>query len=299
MNAFVLSGGANLGAEQAGMLEGLLEAGIRPDVLVGTSIGAANAAFLAADPSLERAHDLSNLWRRVRSRDVFPVNPLGIARTILRGGALFSAEPLRRLIEREIPYRSIEQAAVPLRIVAAAFDDGSEVIFDSGPVVEAVLASTALPGLFPPREIDGRLYLDGGLVDQVPVAPAIEAGADTVYVLSVGFPCPPPVDHRSARAVLLHSVGILLSQRIRLEGIHFPEHHPAVRVVQLPPVCTQIGLRDFSKTSELIARARQQTARFLTSQEYEACLHGSAARSTARSGTEEVTEAISTTSAVA
>lgn len=282
MNAFVLSGGANLGAEQAGMLEALLDAGIQPDVLVGTSIGAANAAFLAADPSPERARALSNLWRRVRSRDVFPVNPLGIARTILRGGALFSAEPLRRLLEREIPYRSIEQAAVPLRIVAAAFDDGAEVVFDSGPVVDAVLASTALPGLFPPREIEGRLYLDGGLVDQVPVAPAIEAGADTVYVLSVGFPCPPPVDHRSARAVLMHSVGILLSQRIRLDGNHLPEHHPAVRVVQLPPVCTQIGLRDFSKTNELIARARQQTAQFLVSQEYQAFLHGSAVRSSTR-----------------
>lgn len=271
MNAFVLSGGANLGAEQAGMLEALLEAGIRPDVLVGTSIGAANAAFLASDPSPERARALSNLWRGVRSRDVFPVNPLGIARAILRGGALFSVEPLRRLLEREIPYRSIEQAAVPLRIVAAAFDDGSEVVFDSGPVVDAVLASTALPGVFPPHEIGGRLHLDGGLVDQVPLQPALQTGACTVYVLSVGFPCPPPADHRSARAVLMHSLGILLSQRIRLDGTYLPEHHPAVRVIQIPPVCTQVGLRDFSRTAALIDRAREQTAEFLDSGECAVC----------------------------
>jgi len=300
VNAFVLSGGANLGAEQAGMIEALLDAGIRPDVLVGTSIGAANAAFLASDPSPERARALSSLWRRVRSHDVFPVNPWGMARAVMRGGALFSIEPLRRLLEREIPYGSIEHAAVPLLIVATAFDDGSEVVFDSGRIVDAILASTALPGVFPPHEINGRLYLDGGLVDQVPVAPAIEAGADTIYVLSVGFPCPPPVDHRSARAVLMHSIGILLSQRIRVDGIHLPEHHPAIRVVQLPPVCTQIGLRDFSKTTELIARARRQTATFLASKEYQACLHRSPVHSsTARMRSEEVMIASPTTDAVA
>lgn len=273
MNAFVLSGGANLGAEQAGMLEGLFEAGIRPDVIVGTSIGAANAAFLAADPSIERARALSRLWRRVRPRDVFPLNPLGIARALFRKGALFPTDPFRRLLEREIPYRRIEEAAIPLRIVAARFEDGSEAVFDRGPVVDATLASMALPGVFPPYEIDGRLYLDGGLVDQVPVEPAIEAGACTLYVLSVGFPCPPPADHRSARDVVMHSLGILLSQRIRLDGLHLPEHHPTLRVVRIPPVCTQVGLRDFSRSAELIARARAQTVRFLAEGECETCGH--------------------------
>ncbi len=263
MNAFVFSGGANLGAEQAGMLEALLEAGIVPDVLVGTSIGSANAAFLASDPTLRRARELSDLWRRVRPRDVFPLSPLRLARSIVRGGALFPTESFRRLLEREIPYRLAEESRVPLRIVATAFDDGSEVVFGSGSVIDAVLASCALPGIFAPHEIDGRLYLDGGLVDHVPLGPAVEAGADTIYVLSVGSPCPPPADHRSARAVLMHSVGLLLSQRIRLDQAHLPEHHPIARVVQLPPVCTQISLRDFSQSDELIRTAKQQTARFL------------------------------------
>jgi len=264
MNAFVLSGGANLGAEQAGMLEALLETGISPDVLLGTSIGAANAAFLAADPSLDRARALSELWRRVRSRDVFPLNPLGMVRAIARGGALFPTEPWRRLLEREIPFTRIEDAAVPLRIIATRFEDGTEVVFDSGPVIDAVLASTALPGVFPPHEIGDRLYLDGGLVDHVALTPAVEAGADTIYLLSVGFPCPPPANYRSARAVLMHSVGILLSQRVRFDGNHLPEHHPSLRVIRIPPVCTQIGLRDFSKADELIERARTQTAAFLS-----------------------------------
>ncbi|MGH2727013.1 MAG: patatin-like phospholipase family protein [Actinomycetota bacterium] len=273
MNAFVLSGGANLGAEQAGMLESLFEAGIIPDLLVGTSIGAANATYVAADPTLGRARSLAALWRGVRPRDVFPINPLRIAKAALRGGALFSSEPLRELLEREIPFDRIEDAATPLRIVATAFDDGSEVVFDRGPVVDAVLASTALPAVFPPHEIAGRLYLDGGLVDHVPLRPAMDAGATTIYVLSVGFPCPPPVNHRSARAVLVHSVGLLLSQRVRLDGVHLPDQDSGLRIIQLPPVCSEVGLRDFSHSAELIDRARDQTSAFLAGLPRASCEH--------------------------
>ena len=273
MNAFVLSGGANLGAEQAGMLEALFERGMTPDLLVGTSIGAANAAFIAAEPSLERARALGDLWRGVRPRDVFPINPLRIASAALRRGALFTPAPFRSVLERAIPFDRIEEAATSLRIVATAFDDGSEVVFESGPVVDAVLASTALPAVFPPHEIAGRLYLDGGLVDHVPLKPAIDAGATTIYVLSVGFPCPPPLNHRSARSVLVHSVGILLSQRVRLDGVHLPDHDPGLRIVHIPPVCSDVGLRDFSHSAELIDRAHEQTTAFLAGLPRASCDH--------------------------
>ena len=206
MIAFVLSGGGSLGAVQAGMLEALLERGIVPDVLVGTSIGAANAAFLAAEPTFPRAQALSDLWRSLRSREIFPLGPVRTPRTLFKDGSLL--------------------ASVPLRIVATDFVDGTEVVFDSGPVADTVLASTALPGVFPPHRVSGRLYLDGGLVDHVPLAPAIAMGADTIYVLSCGFPCPPHANHRSARSVLAHSMGILLSQRIRIDIQQVPEDHP-------------------------------------------------------------------------
>jgi NTE family protein len=143
----------------------------------------------------------------------------------------------------------------------------------SGPVIDGILASTALPGVFSPHEFGGRLYLDGGLVDQVPIQPAIEAGADTIYVLSVGFPCPPPSDHRSARAVLMHSVGILLSQRLRIDGNHLPDHNPSIRIIKIPPVCTQVGLRDFSHAATLIRRARAQTETFLAGLPCDECRH--------------------------
>ena len=272
MNAFVLSGGANLGSVQAGMLVGLLESGIRPDLVVGTSIGAANAAYIAADPTSRRAHDLCRVWRGLRSKDVFPIHPLRALRSVARGGAFFSPESLWRLIERELGYERIEDARIPLRIVATRFSDGSEVVFERGSVKDAILASTALPLVFPPHEIDGELYLDGGLSDQVPLQPAVSAGALRIYVLSVGFPCPPPVDRRSPRAVLMHSIGILLSQRIRAHSADLFAR-PGVEIVQIPPVCTEVGLRDFSKSSSLIDLAREQTLRFLGGDSCPVCDH--------------------------
>nr|QEO74151.1 hypothetical protein [uncultured bacterium] len=271
-NAFVLSGGANLGSVQAGMLVGLLESGIRPDLVVGTSIGAANAAYIAADPTTGRAHDLCRVWRGLRSKDVFPIHPLRALRSVARGGSLFTPDSFWRLVERELGYERIEDAGIPLRIVATRFSDGSEVVFESGSVKDAILASTALPLVFPPHEIDGELYLDGGLSDQVPLQPAVCAGALRVYVLSVGFPCPPPAHHRSPRAVLVHSIGILLSQRIRAHSADLFAR-PDVEIVQIPPVCTEAGLRDFSKSSSLIDRARDQTLAFLGGDTPPVCDH--------------------------
>lgn len=273
MIAFVLSGGGSLGAVQAGMLEALLEHRIVPDVLVGTSVGAANAAFLAADPSLPRARALSQLWRSLDPRTLFPLGPVRTLKALREGGSLFTTAPLRRLIERHTSYSNIERALVPLRIIATDFTDGTEVVFESGPVADAVLASTALPGIFPPHRVSDRLYLDGGLVDHVPLAPAIDMGADTIYVLSCGFPCPPDVNHRSARSILAHSMAILLSQRVRFDVRQLPDLHPGLTVVSLPPVCARAGLRDLGRAGSLIDRARHQTRLFLSGQPCDGCAH--------------------------
>lgn len=273
MNAFVLSGGGSLGALQAGMLEALLEAGIEPHALVGTSIGAANAAFMAADPSLDRARELSEVWRSVRAKKLFPIGLWRTARAFARDGALFDPRPLADLVERSTGYGTLENAAVPLRIVATSFEDGAEVVFDTGAVSDAVLASTALPGVFPPHAIGERLFLDGGLVDHVPIAPALALGADTIYVLSCGFPCPPSVDRRSVRSIVTHSIGILLSQRVRLDIDQIPAARPDVKVISIPPVCTRAGLRDLGRAAELIDKAREQTALFLSGARCPTCPH--------------------------
>jgi NTE family protein len=268
VNGFVLSGAANLGSIQAGMLKALLKAGITPDVFVGTSIGAVNAAFLAADPTLDQAEALCELWSEARAREIFPPNPWVIGRALFRQGSLFPSDPWRRFLEGRLPYERIEEASVQLRITATDFEDGKPVVLDSGPVVEAILASTALPCVFPPHQIGDRLYLDGALSDQVPLKPAIEAGADTVYVMAVNVPRPPP-DRRSPGSILRHSFTILLFPRIRLDALDLPARHPDLRIVQVPSVSTQVSLWDMSRHGELIERAYDEVTRFLAERESE------------------------------
>jgi NTE family protein len=259
---FVLSGGANLGSVHVGMVKALIEADIKPDVVVGTSIGAVNAAYLAADPSLDQVERLQEMWCSVRARDIFPFNPLANCRALFREGALCSAHRWRRFVERRAPYRNIEEAAVPLRITATDYDEGRSVVFDSGPVVDAVMASTALPGIFPPYRIGDRWFLDGAISDQLPLKVALDAGADTIFVMAVNLPSPPP-DRRSPLAVLRHAVTILLFPRIRLDALDLPDEHGCVRIIQVPSVKTQVSLWDMSRHTDLITTAYETTKTFL------------------------------------
>jgi NTE family protein len=259
---FVLSGGANLGSVHVGMLQALLEAGIKPDVIVGTSIGAVNAAHLAADPSLENMDRLRELWCDVRAGAIFPLSPFHNARALFRDGAFFSVHLWRKFLEERAQYRNIEDAAVPLRITATDYEEGRSVVFDSGPVLDAVLASTALPGIFPPYEIDGSYYLDGSISDQLPLKVAIDAGAHTVYVMAVSVPSPPP-DRRSPLTILRHSLTILLYPRMRLDALNLPGAHQKLRIIQVPSVGTQVSLWDMSRHRKLIASAYETAKEFL------------------------------------
>lgn len=265
MIGFVLSGGANLGSVHVGMLKALIERGVKPDVIVGTSIGALNAAYVAAEPSLETVDHLKERWCTVRARDIFPLNPLANIRALWREGALFSAHCWRRFVDDCVPYHNIEDAAVPLRITATDFDDGVSVVFDSGPVVDAIMASTALPGIFPPYKVGDRLFLDGALSDQLPLKAALEAGARTLYVMAVSVASPPP-DRRSPPAILRHSLTILLFPRIRLDALELPSEPETVRIIQMPSVRTQVSLWDMSRHDELIRLAYDVTKEFLAAE---------------------------------
>ncbi|MGH9038367.1 MAG: patatin-like phospholipase family protein [Acidimicrobiia bacterium] len=261
MNAFVLSGGGNLGSIQVGMLKALFEAGITPDVLVGTSIGSVNAAYLAADPTPDRVEDLCELWRGVRSRDAFSWNPFRMAHAALRRGSLFPSESWRRYLTRHIALERIEDSAVPLRIMVTDFEDGSPVVLDSGPVIDAVMASTCLPGIFPPQRVGDHLYLDGILAEQVPLKPAIDAGADTVYVLATSHASPSP-DVRSPGQILRHALTILLFPRLRLDALSLPDR-PNLKIVQIPSGGAQVALWDMSRHDEMIESGYQETKEFL------------------------------------
>jgi NTE family protein len=184
--AFVLGGGGMLGAYEVGMLRALSQAGIRPDVIVGTSVGAINGAFVAADPAGAAAR-LGEMWQGDALRQAFSETLWGRAARLLRSGThLHSIEPLRRLLTEMLPGADFADLELPFHCVAASIEHATAHWFSSGPLVPAVLASCAVPGLLPPVEVDGEHYFDGGLVHSIPVGRAVAMGARDVYVLHVG-----------------------------------------------------------------------------------------------------------------
>jgi NTE family protein len=186
--AFVLGGGGKWGAVEVGMIRALDDAGIKPDLILGTSIGAFNGAVIADYPGREGVERLTGFWEEVTGADLFQTRFLDRAlRLATLKPALHETSELRRLLEHAIhPETQIEDLHVPFQCVAAAIEAVTDRWFDSGPLVDAVLASSAVPGLFPPVEFDGEHFYDGGLVDSVPLGRAIHLGADVVYVLQVG-----------------------------------------------------------------------------------------------------------------
>lgn len=185
--AFVLGGGGVLGATQVGMLRALLEHGIQPDLILGTSVGALNGAMLAADPSLASVSALTDLWNRLAESEVFSGSVFGRARTLIKHGThLHSSDALRQLAADHLSVHDIEELQVPFQCVAASIERATSHWFTAGPIAEAVLASCAVPGLLPPVVINGEHFLDGGLVHSIPVGRAVALGARTIYVLHVG-----------------------------------------------------------------------------------------------------------------
>ena len=185
--AFVLGGGGVLGAAEVGMLAALLERGIRPDLVVGTSVGAINGAFVAAEPTAAAVDRLRTVWEELASEGVLTGSVLARVGTLVRTRThLHPREPLRELLQRHLPVDTFAGLAVPFQCVAASIERAAEHWFDAGELVPAVLASSAVPGLLPPVELDGEHYLDGGLVHSIPVGRAVALGAETIYVLHVG-----------------------------------------------------------------------------------------------------------------
>src|SRR4051794_29179728 len=179
--AFVLGGGGLLGAVEVGMLRALFERGITPDLVLGTSVGALNGALVAREPRLEVVDRLTDLWRDVsqpQSQQVYGDSALRtVRRAMATGTHLWSATPLRRALEDELGDLVFEDLPVRFQVCAASIERAAEHWFDSGPVVPAVVASAAVPGLLPPAKVDGEHYLDGGIVNSIPLARAVQLGA--------------------------------------------------------------------------------------------------------------------------
>src|SRR3954453_7583033 len=185
--AFVLGGGGQLGAHEAGMLRALLERGVVPDMVVGTSVGAINGAAIATSPSVEMARRLGETWRAIEKSDVFAGSLFGRLATLARTGThLHANEPLRATLTEALEITLIEDLPVRFQCVAASIEAAAEHWFSSGPLGEAVMASAAVPGLLPPVEIAGEHFLDGGIVNSIPVDRALSLGATRIFVMHVG-----------------------------------------------------------------------------------------------------------------
>ncbi|MGE3447787.1 MAG: patatin-like phospholipase family protein [Microbacteriaceae bacterium] len=263
VTAFVLSGGGSLGAVQVGMLQALAARGVEPDLLIGTSAGALNAGFVAGHGTSSAALDeLAVIWTGLRRRDVFPLLPARLGAAALgRAPSLCPNGSLRRLIDQHITFDKLEDAAIPLHVVTTDVRSGQEVVLSAGDPVDAILASAAIPAVFPSVHIDGRDLIDGGVADNAAVSQAVGLGADVVYVLPTGYACALDEAPSSQLSSALQALTLLIEQRLIIEVAHFAEHSD-IRV--LPPLCPlSVSSTDFRHGALLVERARTATERWL------------------------------------
>lgn len=259
--AFVLAGGGSLGAIQVGMLTELLATGMRPDLIVGVSAGALNGSFLAHDCSLATIDRMARLWSRVRTRDILGLSWSTLLGVIGLRSHLAHADGLRRLLERELLTRTFEQTQVPLYVVAADQETGDEVLLSTGDILESVLASTAIPGVFPPVLLAGRTLVDGVVATGTPIATAVRLGATRLIVMPCGFTCVGKAvpQHPIGRA--MHAITLLGARQLRQDFTHYSEK-AQLRLV--PPLCPLAqSSYDYSNGAALIAAARDSTRAWL------------------------------------
>jgi NTE family protein len=260
--AFVLSGGASLGSLQVGMLQALLEHGVEPDFIVGTSAGAINAAYFSKHPTIEGVANLAELWHGMRRDQIFPIRPaLGFLGFVGRRDHLCPSGKLHSFLRLQYGTQQLDDSKVPAHVIAADLASGKEVCLSTGPSADAVLASSSLPGVFPPVVIDGRTLIDGGVTNNAPISHAVRLGATTIYVLACGHACALPKPPMAALAVVLQSVSVLIGRQLVHDVDRF-ESTCDLRIV--PQICPlHVAPVDFSQAKQLIDSAYTSTHAWL------------------------------------
>lgn len=266
--AFVLGGGGPLGAHEVGMLQALIERDVQPDLVIGTSIGAINGAMLAADPSAATVQRMTEIWTGIQDTDVFGGSFYTKVQTLVRTRtALTSNASLQRLLRQHLPVTHFEDLQVPFQCVAASIEAAQARYFDSGPLIPAIMASSAVPGLFPPVEIDGEHFFDGGLVDSIPLGRAVELGAREIYVLQVGRVEQPLTPPDKPWEVALVAFEIARRHRYATDLKRLP---PGITVHVLPTGerlryndTAQLKVRNLSKVPDRIKRSYRAALAYL------------------------------------
>jgi NTE family protein len=244
------------------MLETLLACGLKPDLVIGTSAGALNAAFIAHAPDVDGALELQRVWRTAARDVIFPIKPRGLLLGATgRRDHLIDVKGLQGWVEAHLPYRSFEDAAVPLHVVATDLRTGDPYVLSDGPLIPALMASTALPGIFPPVELQGHTFVDGGITADVPVLQAEALGADELWILPTSGPERRDVLPRGALDVLLRAIGIALGH---VTQDNLAQVGEATTVHLLPaPVVGDASILDFRQTDRLIAAGRSLVVGYL------------------------------------
>lgn len=259
--AFVFAGGGSFGAIQVGMLQSLAAHGITADMVVGSSVGALNGAFYAGDPTLKGVEKLAAIWRGLTRQDVFPMSWRTVLSFLWRRDFLIPHDGIRKLIEDHIPYRDLQDAKLPVHIVTTDIVTGDSVVLSEGPIAEAIVASTAIPGAFAPVHYRNYYLADGAISSNTPIQVAVKKGARRLIILPTGVACAtekPPV---GAVANALHALTLLIARQLvsELESLG-----PEIEYFVVPPLCPLVGSPyDFSRTADHIARAVETTDAWL------------------------------------
>ncbi|MGP0031948.1 MAG: patatin-like phospholipase family protein [Acidimicrobiales bacterium] len=261
-SAFVLAGGGSRGAVQVGMLAELVARGIRADRVYGASVGAINGGGYAGDPTAENMERMADIWRGVTGADVFPRSALdGPWLFLQKRAAVHANTGVRAIIEAGIDFENLEDAAIPFEVVTTSLTDGRERWITHGNAVEAIMASSAIPSIFPPVVIDGDVLVDGGVVNNVPISRALAAGCTRIYVLLCGPLHYLPRQPRRPAEAALTAFFVAIHARFVRELTMLP---PGVEVVVFSGGGEPSSqYRDFSGTAALIEEGRSEVARVL------------------------------------
>lgn len=238
------------------MYRAAFELGIRVDFVLGSSIGAVNGALIAAGLS---PLEIEARWRSLRTRDVIG-SCWQLFRLLTGTSSVFSNHSMRELLRNVLPVRCFEELRIPLVIVATDLESGEAVVLDGGDLVEAILASTALPGLFPPIDRGGRMLVDGGLLDNVPIDLAVERGAERIIGMLCG--CAKGLPGRPGLvSVLSQSFSLATNARFRCDVRHY-QHRVELHILE-PCPGPDLELLDFDRSRTLIEPAYQHALREL------------------------------------
>jgi NTE family protein len=238
------------------MLQALYERGIAPDLLVGTSAGALNAAFVASRPQTAATiQELGRVWRNLEREDIFPVSMSALVGGLRgRRDHLVPDRALRRLIMRYLDFDDLADAAIPLHVVAFDLTEGRELLLSDGPALDAIAAAASIPGIFPPVRIGDRRLIDGGVVNNTPISHAIALGAERVYVLATQERSRPLVPApRSALDAVIYGLGLLIDSRLESDIARYAGD--AELIVMRAPNLRQVQPTSFEHSSSLIGEA--------------------------------------------